>query len=115
MNIGTQDDSNIEISEKEIIDFILKTFSEVVNIDEKEIIENNFTLSQIIHKSDKLYNSVDLMEAFAKVASRIKKAYNVKIKLPNFPLDTHSSILFQALGDEYKKVKLAKNTAGDKV
>ncbi len=74
-----------------------------IGLDEKEIFGEDLALSKVMHRSEKLHNSVDLMEAFAKVANAIKREYGVKIRLPVFPLETPISEVMTALILEIEK------------
>ncbi len=68
--------------------YIRSLFAISVALTEEEIFGNNLTLSEVMHRSEKLHNSVDLMEAFARIANGVKRDYGVKIRLPAFPLET---------------------------
>ncbi|QUM82629.1 hypothetical protein HWV01_21465 [Moritella sp. 5] len=72
----------------EFKELVLDTISKHSNISKTIISKSHFTLSELIHTSPKLINSVDLMEVFAYTAIQIKKKYQVAPKLPALPLST---------------------------
>lgn len=76
---------------QELTKFIRTAFSYSVNLDECLIFDQDLSLGQIMSQSEKLHNSVDLMEAFAKVANQVRRTYGVRVRLPAFPLETRVS------------------------
>lgn len=89
---------------KQIDKYIRTTFATSVGLKEEEIFGENLTLAQIMARSDKLHNSIDLMEAFARTANGLKKEHGVKLRLPAFSLDTHISEVQASFLSEVKKV-----------
>ncbi|RCJ37310.1 hypothetical protein A6770_14335 [Nostoc minutum NIES-26] len=85
-------------------DYICEIFAQNVGLSIAEIFENDLTLSAIIARSDRLHNSIDLMEVFAKTANMLKKQYGVQIRLPAFSLDTPISDVLEAFLNEAEKV-----------
>jgi hypothetical protein len=71
--------------------FIRTAFASSVMLDENQVFNQDLNLGQIMLQSESLHNSVDLMEAFAKVANQVKRNYGVRVKLPAFPLETKIS------------------------
>jgi hypothetical protein len=69
-------------------DLVLKTFSKHVSIDQETLIAQNMSMSSILETSDKLVNSVDLMEAFAATSNSLYREIKIKVKLPVLPLST---------------------------
>ena len=80
-------------------------FAEKVGLPTAKIFDNNLTLLEIMNLSDELYNSIDLMEVFAKTANVCEKQYGVQVRLPAFPLDTPISEVLAVFLDEANKVK----------
>lgn len=70
-------------------------FSEHVGLTEAALFGENLTLSAIIHRSERLTNSVDLMEAFARTANALRKAHGVRVRLPTLSLDTPISTVLE--------------------
>lgn len=84
--------------------YIRAVFAASVELKEEEIFGENLTLSQVLSRSKKLHNSVDLMEAFARTANGVKRDYGVKIRLPAFPLETSISDVLASFLSEIEKV-----------
>jgi len=84
--------------------YIRTVFAASVALGEEEIFGENLTLAQIMARSGKLHNSIDLMEAFARTANGLKKEHGVKVRLPAFPLDTHISEVLASFMSEVEKV-----------
>ncbi|AOY84853.1 hypothetical protein BJP36_23560 [Moorena producens JHB] len=84
--------------------YICEVFAKNVGLSASEIFDNDLTLSEIIAHSDELYNSIDLMEVFAKTANMLEKQYGVKVRLPAFSLDTPISNVLDVFMVEAQKV-----------
>jgi hypothetical protein len=80
----------------EIENLICTSFSENVALGREEIFGQNLSLAEIISRSQGMYNSVDLMEAFARTANTLKRDLGVQVRLPAFPLDTPISAVLEA-------------------
>jgi hypothetical protein len=48
----------------------------------------NLTLAQLLSRSERMTNSVDLMEAFAKTSNALRKDHGLRVRLPALSLDT---------------------------
>jgi len=59
-----------------------------VGLNAEELFGSNLTLAEVIARSDRMHNSVDLMEAFAKSSNALRKQYAVRVRLPALSLDT---------------------------
>ncbi len=84
--------------------YIRAVFAASVGLKEEEVFGEDLTLAQIMSRSDKLHNSIDLMEAFARTANGLKKEHGVKVRLPAFPLDTRISVVLASFLEEAEKV-----------
>lgn len=80
--------------------FIRERFADKVGLPIAEIFDADLTLGEVMARSDKLRNSVDLMEAFAATANALKKTHGLRVRLPAFPLDARVSTVMQALTDQ---------------
>ncbi|MBD2452418.1 hypothetical protein H6G76_36050 [Nostoc sp. FACHB-152] len=95
---------------KELIsvkDYICQLFAQNVKLPLAEIFEHDLTLSEIIARSEQLQNSIDLMEAFAKISNTIKKQYGADIRLPAFSLDTKISTVLEVFLQEVDNVEIS--------
>ncbi|WP_225412981.1 hypothetical protein [Stigmatella hybrida] len=72
----------------ELKEFICQKFCEHVGLNAEELFGSNLTLAEVIARSDRMHNSVDLMEAFAKSSNALRKQYAVRVRLPALSLDT---------------------------
>jgi len=88
----------------EIRSYVCERFADTIGLSAVEFIEPDLSLAEIISRSDKLTNSVDLMEAFAKTANAVKKQYGFRIRLSAFALDTPISTVVNAFVAEAQKV-----------
>lgn len=68
--------------------YICAKFSQHVDLAEAELFGEDLSLAAIIHRSGRLANSVDLMEAFARTANGLRKEHGVRVRLPTLALDT---------------------------
>ncbi len=68
--------------------YISAKFSLHVGIPEPELFGEDLSLATIIHRSERLTNSVDLMEAFARTANALRKEHGVRVRLPALSLET---------------------------
>lgn len=81
-------------------DFVCARFAREAGIPWADIVATDLTLAQIITRSEKMNNSLDLMEAFARIANALKKEHGVRVRLPTFPLDTPASEVIDALVEQ---------------
>jgi hypothetical protein len=80
--------------------YVRETFASYAGLPQSEMIAHDLTLAQIVARSEKMNNSLDLMEAFARTANALKKTHGVRVRLPTFPLDTPISTVLQALAEQ---------------
>ena len=88
----------------EIKSYVCERFADNIGLSTSEFIDPDLSLAAIISRSEKLTNSVDLMEAFAKTANAVKKQYGFRVRLAAFPLDTPVSTVVNAFVSEAQKV-----------
>lgn len=68
--------------------YIQKKFCESVGLSVEEVFGPDLTLAAIISRSEKMTNSVDLMEAFARTANFLRRDHGIRVRLPALALDT---------------------------
>jgi hypothetical protein len=88
----------------EIRTFVCERFAHNIGLSTSAFIDPDLSLSAIISRSERLTNSVDLMEAFAKTANAVKKQYGFRVRLAAFALDTPISTVIEAFVAEAQKV-----------
>lgn len=88
----------------EIRSYVCARFADNIGLSAAEFIDPDLSLALIISRSEKLTNSVDLMEAFARTANAVKKQYGLRIRLSAFALDTPISTVIDAFITETQKV-----------
>ena len=76
---------------EDLKDFVCRKFSENVGLKPEELFGQDLSLSEVISRSEKIHNSVDLMEAFARASNALRKQYGVRVRLPALSLDTSIS------------------------
>ncbi|WP_224245198.1 hypothetical protein [Hyalangium gracile] len=72
----------------ELKNFICRKFSENVGLEPEELFGRDLSLAEVITRSERLKNSVDLMEVFAKCSNTLRKQYGIRVRLPALSLDT---------------------------
>jgi hypothetical protein len=85
----------ISMNSADLSAFICSKFSQHVGLSEVELFGEDLSLAAIIHRSERLANSVDLMEAFARTANGLRKEHGVRVRLPTLALDTPISTVLQ--------------------
>jgi len=75
-------------STPELKAYIEKKFCEQVGLAPEVVFGENLTLAQLISRSERMTNSVDLMEAFAKTSNALRKDHGLRVRLPALSLDT---------------------------
>jgi hypothetical protein len=88
----------------EIRNFVCERFAHNIGLSTSAFIDPDLSLSAIISRSERLTNSVDLMEAFARTANAVKKQYGFRVRLAAFALDTPISTVIEAFVAEAQKV-----------
>lgn len=88
------------MSQSTLQTYVCETFSSYAGLPADQILGEDLTLAQIVARSEKMNNSLDLMEAFARTANALKKSHGVRVRLPTFPLDTPISTVLQALAEQ---------------
>lgn len=87
----------------ETVRWIIDTFGESVQLNMTEALGAGYTLSDVIERSSRLHNSLDLMEAFARISHLLKRRTGVKVRLPNFPADRKLSEVLEAFVNAYEE------------
>jgi hypothetical protein len=84
--------------EPEALRLLLTTkFAEAVQLAPEVIFPPDLTLTAILSASDRLHNSVDLMEALAKAVNAARRELGVKLRLRAFTMDTPISRVVESL------------------
>ncbi|RKH64409.1 hypothetical protein [Corallococcus llansteffanensis] len=73
---------------QELESYIRRKFAEHVGLGEGELFSEDLTLAELISCSQRMTNSVDLMEAFARTSNGLRKDYGLRVRLPALSLDT---------------------------
>jgi hypothetical protein len=92
---------------EDLKDFICRKFSENVGLSAEELFGEDLSLAEVISRSEKINNSVDLMEAFAKSANALRKQYGVRVRLPALSLETTISRVVEVFVQECKEGRAA--------
>ncbi|MCW5253391.1 MULTISPECIES: hypothetical protein [unclassified Streptomyces] len=72
----------------ELDSYIRRTFAEHSGLSEAELFSGDTTLADVISRSSRMTNSIDLMESFARTANALRKDHGIRVRLPALPLDT---------------------------
>lgn len=88
---------------EELKSYIRNRFSENVGLTEDELFGPDLTLAAIITRSEKLTNSVDLMEAFARTSNALRKEHGVRVRLPALSLETPISRVLELFVQEVQQ------------
>lgn len=81
-------------------EYIRAKFCENVGLTQEEVFGPDLTLAALITRSEKMTNSVDLMEAFARTANGLRKEHGVRVRLPALSLDTPVSKVLEVFLQE---------------
>ncbi|HYI03046.1 hypothetical protein [Hyalangium sp.] len=81
-------------------DFIGRKFCENVGLSPEVLFGEDLSLGEVILRSEKMHNSVDLMEAFAKSSNALRKEYGVRVRLPALSLETPISRVMELFVQE---------------
>jgi hypothetical protein len=73
---------------KELRDFIREAFAAEVGLPPSDVLAEGVTLADVMKRSPKIVNSVDLMECFARTSNAVRKAYGIRVRLPAYPVNT---------------------------
>ena len=85
---------------EELQDYIRRKFSENVGMSQEELLGADLTLAALITRSERMTNSVDLMEAFARTSNALRKEYGIRVRLPALALDTPVSEVMAVFVEE---------------
>lgn len=88
-------------------DFICRKFCENVGLTPDEMFGQDLSLAQVIARSERMQNSVDLMEAFAKTSIAVRKQYGVRVRLPALSLETPISQVVELFVQECQQGRAA--------
>lgn len=83
--------------------YIQKKFCESVGMPAEAVFGADLTLAEIIARSEKMTNSVDLMESFARTANALRKDHDIRIRLPPLALDAPISKVLALLMEEISR------------
>jgi len=81
-------------------EYIRTKFCENVGLTREEVFGPDLTLSALITRSERMTNSVDLMEAFARTSNSLRKEHGVRVRLPALSLDTPVSKVLEVFLQE---------------
>lgn len=87
--------------------YISKKFCENVGLAPDEVFGPDLTLAALITRSERLNNSVDLMEAFAKTANALRREHGLRVRLPALALDTRISRVLELFIQECQQGRAA--------
>jgi hypothetical protein len=88
-------------------DFICQKFCENVGLSPDELFGQDLSLAEVISRSERMHNSVDLMEAFAKSSNALRKQYGVRVRLPALSLETPISRVVELFIQECQQGRVA--------
>lgn len=91
----------------ELKDFICRKFCENVGLAPDEMFGQDLSLAQVIARSPRMQNSVDLMEAFARSSNALRKEYGVRVRLPALSLETPISRVVELFVQECQQGRAA--------
>lgn len=83
--------------------YLCRTFAANAGLSDSVIFANDLTLAEIISRSERMHNSVDLVEAFARTANAVERDHGIRVPLPAFSLETHISTVFDSILQEIER------------
>jgi hypothetical protein len=104
-----------DITVEAIRGFISESFASEVGLSVAEVVAGDLTLSEVLRRSPKLVNSVDLMECFARTSNAVRKDFGLRVRLPAYPVNTTLGTIMeefvkQAAGQIQSKREASCNT-----
>lgn len=87
--------------------FITQKFCDHVGLPPEEVFGPDLTLATLITRSERLNNSVDLMEAFAKTSNALRKEHGLRVRLPAMSLETRVSQVLELFVKECQQGRAA--------
>lgn len=115
MSLHIQDSTGtVDSKNTEVVEWIITTFGQDVQLDITEALRAKLTLRDVVERSERLHNSLDLMESFARLAHMLKKRTGVKVRLPNFPADQELSDVLAAFVRAYEEASQSMNVEPQK-
>ncbi|MDY7227236.1 hypothetical protein [Hyalangium rubrum] len=91
------------LNAEELKAYIQTKFSEHACLSPNEVFGADLTLAAIITRSERMTNSVDLMEAFARTSNALRKEHGIRVRLPALALDTPISKVLEAFLQEAQR------------
>lgn len=88
---------------EEIESYIRERFAQNAGITLEQLDDASVTLADVMAVSERMTNSIDLMEAFARTANGLRKDYGVRVKLPAVPLDTPIPDVMKTFLEEFNR------------
>lgn len=92
---------------EDLKNFVCRKFSENVGLKPEDLFGQDLSLAEVISRSERIHNSVDLMEAFAKSSNALRKQYGVRVRLPALSLDTSISRVVELFVQECQQGRAA--------
>ena len=88
---------------RELRAYIQAKFCESVGLSVADVFGPDLTLAAILSRSERMTNSVDLMEAFARTSNALRKEHGVRVRLPALSLDTPVSQVLEVFLQEVQR------------
>lgn len=85
----------------EVESYIRQRLAESAGVTAEQLFASDMTLATVMSRSPHMTNSIDLMEAFARVSNALRKDYGVRVRLPALPLDTPTSTVLRVFLEEF--------------
>ncbi|MEU3980913.1 hypothetical protein AB0F77_12470 [Streptomyces sp. NPDC026672] len=95
----------------ELDSYIRRKFAEHSGLAETELFSADTTLADVISRSSRMTNSIDLMESFARTANALRKEHGIRVRLPALPLDTPLTTVVQLFLEECERVRKEEEAA----
>ena len=80
--------------------YLCRTFAANAGLPDSVIFADDLTLAEIVSRSERMHNSVDLVEAFARTANAIERDHGMRVRLPAFSLETPISTVLDSILEE---------------
>ena len=80
--------------------FVYERFAAEVGLTTAELLTDGVTLGDVVKRSSKIVNSVDLMECFARTSNALRREHGVRVRLPAYPVNTEIKTIVDAFIDQ---------------
>jgi hypothetical protein len=96
-------------------EYLCRTFAANAGLPDSLVFTDDLTLAEIVSRSERMHNSVDLIEAFARTANSVERDFGIRVRLPAFSLETRISTVLDSILQEIETQRQNPSTGGGEI